>query len=237
MGMSGSLEKLAVTAYKDANFSSKVGEYTAYINPGSYSHNYKICYTDPQAQGSNGGSPDFNRVPSDKVDFELVFDGTGVVPSPLPGVVPFTGDGVTEQIDEFKKLVFSYNGNIHSPNYLKLVWGTMLFRCRLSSLNINYTMFKPDGTPLRARAKASFIGFTDEVELAKKANKSSPDMTHEVTVRAGDRLPLLCFRIYGTCAPYLAVAAVNGLTDVRQLEPGTKLLFPPLRSEPEAEQT
>lgn len=47
----------------------------------------------------------------------------------------------------------------------------------------------------------------------------------------------LCFRIHGTCAPYLAVAAVNGLTDVRQLEPGTKLLFPPLRSEPEVEQT
>lgn len=228
MGLSGSLEKLAITAYKDANFSSEVGEYSVYINPASYSHNYKIAYTDPQAQGSNGGSPDFNRVPSDKVDFELVFDGTGVVPSPLPGVVPFTGDGISEQIEAFKRLVFSYNGNIHSPNYLKLVWGTMLFKSRLCSLNISYTMFKPDGTPLRARAKASFIGFTDEVELAKKANKSSPDMTHLVTVRAGDRLPLLCERIYGTQAPYLAVAEVNGLTDVRQLEPGSQLRFPPL---------
>jgi hypothetical protein len=148
--------------------------------------------------------------------------------------VPYTGDGIAEQIDAFKKLVFSYNGNIHSPNYLKLVWGTMLFRCRLASLSINYTMFKPDGTPLRARAKASFIGFTDEVELAKKANKSSPDLTHEVTVRTGDRLPLLCFEIYGTSAPYLAVAEVNGLTDFRRLVPGTKLLFPPLRVEPEA---
>ncbi len=233
MGFSGSLEKLVVYAYRKPNFTGEVGSYTVWINPASYSHQYQICYTDPQAQGSSGGSPDFNRVPSDQVGFELVFDGTGVVGSPLPGVLPTFNDGISGQIDAFKKLVFTFNGNIHSPNYLKLVWGTLLFKCRLKSLALTYTLFKPDGTPLRARAKADFIGFTDEVELAKQANKSSPDMSHLVTVSQGDRLPLLCYRIYGTSDPYLEVARVNGLTDFRRLEAGRTLVFPPLASDSE----
>lgn len=233
MGFSGSLEKMLVVAYQKSDFKQKVGEFTVYINPEKYAHNYKICYNDVQAQGSSGGSPEFNKIPSDKVDFELVFDGTGVVPSPLPGVVPFTGDGISEQIDAFKSLIFTYNGNIHSPNYLKLVWGTLLFKCRLSSLNITYTLFKPDGTPLRAKAAASFLGFNDEVELALSSKKSSPDVSHLVTVKGGDTLPLLCYGVYGSSGYYVQVARANGLTGFRNLKTGRQLLFPPLGAPPE----
>lgn len=228
MGFSGSLEKMTVIAYQKSNFTSEVGRFTVFINPEKYSHTYKICWNDVQAQGSPGGSPNFNKVPSDSVKFELVFDGTGVVASKLPGVLPFTDDGIVAQIDAFKKLVFNYNGNIHSPNFLKLSWGTLLFKCRLQSLSISYTLFKPDGTPLRARADATFIGYNDEVELALQAKKSSPDLTHIVTVKAGETLPLLCYRIYGTSAVYVQVARANGLADFRALTTGTQLVFPPL---------
>lgn len=228
MGFFGGLEKMIITAYDPDNPQKSSKSFSVYINPEKYSHSYKICYNDVQAQGSSGGSPDFNKIPSDKVDFELVFDGTGVVSGPLPGVVPFTGDGVAEQIEEFKNLVFTYQGNIHSPNYLKLAWGTLLFKCRMESLSVTYTLFKPDGTPLRARANASFIGYNDEKELAKKANKSSPDLSHVVMVRAGDTLPLMCFNVYGSSVYYPQVAQVNGLDGFRDLKVGTEILFPPV---------
>ena len=228
MGISGSLEKLKIFAYSKSNYSGQVGEFTAQINPDKYTHTSRVLYNRTQAQGSNGGSPDFNRIPSEVVTFELVFDGTGVVPAALPGVLPFTGDGIIEQLDALKKLVFTYNGKIHSPNYLKLSWGTLLFKCRLGQLTVTYTMFKPDGTPLRARARAVFVGFTDEVELAKLAKRSSPDMTHVVTVKAGDTLPLLCYRVYGESRFYLQVAAANDLTNFRDLRAGTQLVFPKL---------
>lgn len=229
MSFSGSLEKMEVSAYSDSDFASQVGEtFSVYINPEKYSHSYKICYNDVQAQGSPGGSPDFNKIPSDKVQLELVFDGTGVVPSPLPGVLPFTDDGIVPQIEKLKALIFTYNGNIHSPNYLKLAWGTLLFKCRLESLDITYTLFKPDGTPLRARAAASFLGYTDEVELQARSKKSSPDLTHVRVVKGGDTLPLMCFKIYGESSLYPQVARVNGLTDFRELAVGSQLLFPPL---------
>ncbi len=228
MGFMGGLEKMVVIAYEKSNFSGEKGRFTVFINPEKYSHNYKICWNDVQAQGSPGGSPNFNKIPSDTVKFELVFDGTGVVPTKLPGVLPFTGDGIVEQIDAFKKLVFNYNGNIHSPNFLKLSWGTLLFKCRLQSLDVSYTLFKPDGTPLRARANSTFIGYNDETELALAAKKSSPDLTHIVTVKAGETLPLLCYRIYGSSDLYTQVARVNGLVDFRAVPAGAQLVFPPL---------
>ncbi len=230
MGFTGSLEKMTIQAFSKSDFSSKVGEFQVHINPASYKHDYKICYSDAQGQGSNGTSPKFNRISQDKVSFDIVFDGTGVIPTALPGILPYSEDGIADQIAAFKGLVFNYNGNIHSPNYLKISWGSLLFRCRLTSLGIKYTLFKPDGTPLRATVSVALQGYNDEVELALKANRSSPDLTHQIKVHTGDTLPLLCYRIYGDSSYYLAVARVNGLTDVRHLTPGTQLLFPPLRS-------
>lgn len=230
MSFSGSLEKMLVQAYDDSKYTRKAGEMKVLINPEKYTHAFTICYNDRQGQGSNGGSPSFNKIPSDRVGFELVFDGTGVIPTSIPGVVPYTGDGVARQVDEFKNLVFSYAGSIHSPRYLRLTWGTLLFNCRLKELTLTYTLFKPDGTPLRARADASFLGYNDEEELAKQAKKSSPDMTHVITVKAGDTLPLLCWQVYGSSDPYLRVARFNGLAGFRDLRVGTQLVFPPLEA-------
>jgi hypothetical protein len=230
MAFSGSLERMVVIAYKDKKFTQKVGEFPVTVNPASYSQLFEIRYNDVQAQGSAEGSPVYNRTPSDTVTFQLVFDGTGVVPSVLPGVVPFTADGITKQISDFKALVFAYNGNIHSPNYLILSWGTLLFRCRMQSFKVNYTLFKPDGTPLRARVDITTKGFNDEEAIALRANKSSPDLSHVLTVKGGDTLPLMCYGIYGTSTPYIQVAEVNGLTDFRDLRPGQQLLFPVMQS-------
>ena len=230
MAFTGSLEHMVVMAYSDKDFKKKVGQYTVAINPASYSHTYEIRYNNVQGQGSPNASPVYNRTPSEAVTFQLVFDGTGVVPSILPGVVPFTADGITKEITKFKALVFSYNGDIHSPNYLILSWGTLLFRCRLQSFKVSYTLFKPDGTPLRARVDVTAKGFNDETEIALRANKSSPDLSHVVTVKAGDTLPLLCYDIYGSSYPYIQVAAFNGLTDFRELQPGQQLMFPVMQS-------
>src|SRR5262245_1646873 len=141
----GGLERMKITAYSKSDFTGEVGSFTVYINPAKYSHKYQIKYNDVQAKVSNGGSPNFNQVPSETVGFELVFDATGVVPSPNPASPAAPADGITKQIDALKRLVFNFNGKIHSPNFLKLAWGTLLFNCRLTTLSITYTMFKPDG--------------------------------------------------------------------------------------------
>jgi nucleoid-associated protein YgaU len=223
-----SLEPMVVTAYEDANFNSRTGDpFTVWINPASYNHTYSIAYRDRQAQGSPGPSAEFSKVGQDTVAFDLVFDTTGVVPPPKPGAA-LPADGAAGLVDQFSALVAKVNGSIHRPNFVKLAWAQLQFQCVLQSMSVAYTLFKPDGTPLRATVSVTFLGFQSEQQLARAANKSSPDLTHVVTVQAGDTLPALCYRIYGSGAHYPKVAAANDLSGFRRLRPGSRLVFPPL---------
>ncbi len=226
------LKKMSIVAYSKESFGADVQvgvEYRVLINPDTYNHNYAIRYNDGTGQGSNGTFTTFNRMDEETVSFKITFDGTGVVPgSPAAG----GSSNVTAQIDSFKNLVFKYSGDLHRPNFIKLKWGTLLFKCQLKTLSLKYTLFTPDGMPVRAEADLLFVGYTSPEELAKEAKRKSSDMSRLVTVKAGDTLPLLCYRIYGTSVPYAEVARVNRLTGFRRLEPGMQLLFPPVRTAP-----
>lgn len=220
--------KMIITAYKNPTFTEQVDKpFSVWVNPGSYAHSTRICYSDRQGQGSNGTSPLFNKVGDEKISFELLFDATGALPEPRDA--DYAGSGIAKGIETLVKLTATLNGSIHSPNYLVLAWGKLNFPCVLTGLDIDYSLFRPDGTPLRAKVKVAFKSFTSEDQLARMAAKSSPDLTHLVTVRAGDTLPLLCHRIYGDSGYYREVAEVNHLLEFRALTPGSQLLFPPLQ--------
>lgn len=218
--------KLTITAYSDSGFTAQVGQpFTVWMNPASYAHKTQISYNDRQAQGSGAPSPDFNRIANEEISFDLIFDATGVIP--VPQGQDYT-NGVTDAIANLVALSATLNGDIHKPNYLVLAWAQLQFQCVLTSMGISYTLFRPDGTPLRAKVAVSFRSYISELQLAKKEGKKSPDVTHVVTFNAGDSLPLLCHRIYGDSGFYHQVARVNGLLDFRAIAPGTQLLFPPL---------
>lgn len=229
--MSGSLEHMVITAYSDQQFTKSVetpgNPFTVWINPASYTEDSSILYNNRQAQGSSGLSPVFNRFGKRRVSFDLIFDTTGVIPPPKPGVA-IPRHGVADLITKFRLLTATTNGKEHRPNYLKLSWGQLQFHCVLDKLNIVYSLFQPDGTPLRAKLSVSFLSFYSERYLAKLANKNSPDLTHMITVTATDSLPSLCHNIYGDSRYYLQIAAFNGIINFRHLMPGTQLLFPPL---------
>lgn len=212
------LQQMTVVGYKDENFSSKVGSYTAMLNPETYSQNFDVQYNVEQGQGTPDATIKYEKSTPSTVNFDLMFDATGVVNSKRTNLA--------SEISKFKKVVYDYNGNIHSPNYLKLIWGkAMLYKCRLTSLKINYTLFKPDGSPLRAKLSVSFKEFqTPSAAL----DKNSPDMTHVKTVVAGDLLPSLVYDVYRDENHLLKVAEHNHLDSILHLEPGSKLYFPPL---------
>ena len=222
--------KMTITAYSDPGFTTRVSgssnPFTVWINPSGYTYKTTIGYTDRQAQGSDGLSPEFNRVLSDEVSFDLIFDATGVIPPPA-GQTAYT-NGVMDGINQFIALTATMNGSIHSPNYLVLSWAQLQYQCILRSLDISYTLFMPSGTPLRAKMSVSFQSFASETAITQGEAKESPDITHLVTVNAGDTLPLLCYKIYGDSGYYAKVARFNRLLGFRHLQPGTQLLFPPL---------
>ena len=218
--------KMTITAYSDPGFKTAVGSpFSVWINPASYSRKTTIAYNDRQAQGSAGPSPEFNRIPAEEISMDLIFDATGVIP--LASGQSYD-NGVADGVKQFITMAAKVNGSIHSPNYLVLSWSQLQFNCVLTSLSINYSLFRPDGTPLRAKASVTFQSYTSETKLAQATATQSPDMTHVVTFSAGDSLPLLCYQIYGDSRYYTQVADRNGLVSFRDIPPGKQLVFPPL---------
>lgn len=223
----GELKKLKIIGYEDAKFSEskKVdqGEFKTLVNPEKYTLSYNIEYDDKHAPGTSSGPAKFNKMEPQDFEIEFLFDGTGIVQWQNADA-----GSVQDEIDRFRKIVFDYNGEKHRPNFVKIIWGALLFKGVFVSLDLEYKLFKPSGEPLRAVGKAKFKGHQDDEERAAEENKSSPDLTHVRTVKGGDTLPLMTYRIYGDSKYYLEVARANKLSNFRKLTPGQQIVFPPI---------
>ncbi|HHJ80067.1 MAG TPA: peptidoglycan-binding protein [Candidatus Tenderia electrophaga] len=191
------------------------------LNPSNYSHTYSIAYNKKEALGQLASDTKFSGIKPEKVSFDIVIDGTGVV--------ELAGDDVKTQVKALTDIVYKYDGNNHEPNHVRVLWGSLIFFGRLESMDVEYTLFKPSGEPLRAKVKLAFAGFMSKEEEALRANRSSPDLSHRIEVKAGDTLPALCYRVYKDSSYYLEVAKANNITNFRDIAPGSTLHFPPLR--------
>lgn len=220
MSDSGELEKLLIKAYDQPDYSGEaIAEFQAYVNPAEITIAYEMEYDSAQGSGTTGSRMEFKKVKPGDLTLEFYLDGTGANGNKIV---------VQEQVEAFQT-VTGYNGDIHRPNYLKVTWGTMqVKRCVLKSASIAYKLFEPSGTPLRAVISANFTDNSDDETRVALAQDQSPDLTHLYTVKAGDNLPLMCNRVYGSPNHYIGVAEANGLDDFRQLRPGDQLYFPPL---------
>ena len=224
------LEKLTIEAYEKPDRSTPpVAKFEAMYNPTSLKQSYGIKWAKNIGKNASGGPADYQFSKPTELEFDLILDGTGVEQM---GVVNLFGSKtVKDRVSDFLKATYIYQGQIHEPYYLKVKWGLPEeFNCRLSSVDIAYTGFNRDGTPLRAELKVSLIADEDVQKLIKQENKQSSDLTHSRMLRAGDTLPLLAREIYGSAAYYVDVARFNNLDNFRSVAPGRQLLFPPLET-------
>ena len=141
------LKKLKILAFADNALRNKIGEYSLQINPETYSHTHRTVFARARGIDTAGSLSKYRSHNPHDIKFDFILDATGAV----PGV-----RNVSYEIANFKKVAYSYNGNIHSPNYLKLSWGPLVFKCLLNSLNITYQLFSPAGSPLRAKLSVAF---------------------------------------------------------------------------------
>lgn len=225
------LNKLKIIACHDPEREKPIAgplEFEAMFNPASLSRKYAVTWTQSCAVGSTTPALSYTKNPPQNLSITLVLDGTGVDQF---GIERAFAKSVNDRVQAFLEVTYHYRGTNHEPPYLLLSWGgTRWFECRLASVDIKYTLFDRDGTPLRAELAVEFVGdqAAKKTELTK--NASSPDVTHSRVVRSGDTLPLLTKAVYGSSDRYLEVARWNNLDDFRFLTPGQKLLFPPIQA-------
>jgi hypothetical protein len=214
--MDGVKKKLKITRW-DVEGKAVTGKaFEVMLNPALYTRNSTLDYSKQDAKlvGARPEALSFD---------ELVFDGTGVV-----GVQSGMPMSVDKQIEMLHALLFDAvkQDDVARP-VVQIIWGSLYFLGRLKSMKVRYTLFKPSGSPLRARVSLSFTEYEQPYKNEALDSSAADTLTRQIEVSASTSLPLLCFATYRDPAMAQAVARSNNLTSFRNVPSGTKLNCPP----------
>jgi hypothetical protein len=192
--------------------------YVAMFNPENWELQEEQLFERTQATGQIRQEQQPQSIKAKKLAFELLIDGTGA-----------SGERreVLGDVESLRRTL-GYNGDTHSPNKLFIIWGSQFFQCVMRTSRVRYTLFRPNGTPLRATVSLEFIEDTPRVLEVLLANNQSADLTRVRMVKQDERLDNLCNLVYDHPRFLLEVAKANSLTSFRQLPVGRELIFPPI---------
>jgi hypothetical protein len=232
----GQVEKMTLQAFTDATESRQpiTEPYMFLVNPATYNENFSVQYNEDQAPGTSGTQLKYQSQPPGSCEFELLIDGTGVVKEASALSISLIGSvsplDVDAEVRKLKAATVDINSDTHRNPYLIVSWGNRTpFKGTLASLDLNYKLFKPDGTPLRVIAKVRLRAWVSDEERTHEEGLESPDITHERIYKASDKLALMGYRIYNDSRYYMDIAKANGLNSFRKVQVGRKLKFPPIK--------
>jgi nucleoid-associated protein YgaU len=117
-----------------------------------------------------------------------------------------------------------------TPPQCEFRWGTQWsFKAVVTSISQRFTLFLPDGTPVRAVLDVTFRQVEDE-GLYPKQNPTSGGIAGQRTrtVKEGEMLDWIAAQEYGEARYWRYIAEVNGIDNPFRLKPGTVLSLPPL---------
>lgn len=176
----------------------------------------------------------FVKGEAETVSLELFFDSTG-------GGTGAGATAVTDEVEKFHKLV-AVQSRFHAPTLVRVTWGHdfpgvamgdsetagAAFTAVVLSVGRRFTLFSPDGKPLRAIVSVSLKHYATLAQQLAAINLQSADHTRVHVVADGETLPLIAHDAYADAGLWRVIADHNGLSDVRDLEPGTRIEIPPL---------
>lgn len=192
-------------------------------------------YADIAVPGLEQPLVQFIRGDAETLSLELFFDSTGAKGTGS------AAESVTAEVEAFHKLV-TVRGELHAPPLVKISWGDdfpgnamgemetpdPVFKAMVVSVARRFTLFNPDGKPLRATVSLSLKQYATVAEQIAAINYQSADHTRVHIVSQGETLPLIAHDAYADARLWKLIAERNGLTEVRDLPAGLRLELPPL---------
>lgn len=134
-------------------------------------------------------------------------------------------DDVTDLTDEIYGLL-GIESDKHVPPICEFVWGDFRFTCVVERVNGQFTLFRDDGTPVRATLTVTLKQYVKPEDQVRRDLPSSPDHVKTRTVRRGDTLSSIAAVEYGDPALWRPIAVANAIVNPRRLQPGKTLVIP-----------
>lgn len=202
-----------------------------WFNPTEYSIQKANEWTTRPVVGSSLPAAQFAGGHARELTLELLFDAEP--DSDVSGVAD-----QLFQIMEADPSRASGRRNQGRPPTLTLTWGTFTsFKAVCRHLNVTFTLFRPDGTPIRALAQLTLV----QVEKDQRSGSGTPARAQNPTTRAdhrmrshvirdGDSLQSIAYTHFGDPARWREVAQHNGIDDPLSLPRGARLEIPTVPS-------
>jgi nucleoid-associated protein YgaU len=212
------LEKLKITPEPN----SGLAEITALFNPNSYSVSKEVAWKAKTNRQHNAPPAlEFGGGRSRRLDLELFFDTTEET-----GELQRDVRKRTNQVAKLTRIV----RDLGRPPICVVSWGRaptgsdFPFTGVVDQLVQRFTLFRADGTPVRATLT---LGLTEYLDPKKDLLETDPEFTTRLFKR-GDSLSAIAAEVYGDPALWRVVAEANQLDDPRKIPIGLRLNIPKL---------
>ena len=193
------------------------------FNPNEYTFSKKNRWSKGEVKGKNVPQLEFGGGDSMTLKMQLFFD------------TYTTGEDVRDTTDRIWKLMNIIEGktDINSakgrPPRVEFQWGSMWsFRAVITEIIQKFTLFRYDGTPVRATLDVTFMQTEEEGRYPGQnpTTIGKPGYKRRL-VKEGDSIDWIAYDEYGDSAMWRFIADTNNLDNPRRLRPGQVLAIAP----------
>lgn len=210
------------------------------FNPTEYTLNKGAQIAEVTIPGLDSPILQFVRGQTETLSLDLFFDST-------ENGMDDTATSVTTRTDQFYQLV-KIDGKTHAPPICFFSWGLGFpgqrsyalkglgtgnqqrhgFKCLVESVRQRFTLFSPQGVPLRATLTVSLKEYKTLSEQLSDTNPQSADHSQTHVVQIGETLSQIANEVYEDPSQWRAIADQNTILDPLELKRGTVLEIPTL---------
>ena len=152
----------------------------------------------------------------EKIDVRLLTDR----------VTGWDAGSMFSNLPDAAKGLMDIDSELHAPPVCLFIWGAFVFQCVIDRVSKKFTMFLPEGIPVRATLSVSLKEYREVDIQVKELDLHSSDLTKRRQVIRGDSLWFIAAKEYGSPADWRLIADANNIDDPLVINPGQELVIP-----------
>jgi nucleoid-associated protein YgaU len=214
----------AATGYQAATLDIEGGaSIKCWFNPTQYSITKTNTWTVRAAAGKGKPKAQFGGAAPKELSLDLMFDASDSTKDVRKEVV----EKLFEMMEAKESLASGQSKKSARPPTVTFTWGEVVLKAVVKSLNVQYTLFHPDGKPIRAAVKVNLMEIPPG-GLGGQNPTTRGEVLRAHVIRDGDTLQSIAYTAYQDATRWRVIAEANGIDDPLSLERGRALAIPRL---------